>query len=94
MVEGSQKGSIYDRIRWKGLLSVVWNSTPYPLRLFVLPYGLWIYRSFLKRTSNPQDLFILHSDEYLHSKIFRLFRPRYHKATRVLETYGVKEHSK
>lgn len=89
MVNGVKKKSIYDEIGWKGLLNVVWKSTPYPLRLFALPYGLRIYRNFLKGSSNLQQLLYVHSSQYMSSKMFRLFRPRYRKVKYVLKTYGI-----
>ena len=89
MVKGVNSKSIYDKIGWKGLLNVVWNSMPYPLRIIALPYGLRIYREFLKRSSNLQQLLGVHSRQYMSSKLFRLLRPRYHKAKYVLKAYGI-----
>ena len=83
------KRNIYERIGWKGLLNIAWNSTPCPARLFALPYALWIYRGLLKRSSCLGELLRLHSNKYVDSKIFRLFRPRYHEAKMVLEAYGI-----
>ena len=89
MVKGVKRKSIYDKIGWKGLLNVVWNSVPYPLRVFALPYGLSVYGDFLKITANLDQLLCVHSREYMSSKIFRMLRPRYHKVKYVLKNYGI-----
>ncbi|MHC4425293.1 MAG: hypothetical protein ACYSYV_04250 [Planctomycetota bacterium] len=89
MVKGVRRTSIYDEIGWTGLLNVVWNSTPYPLRVFALPYGMHVYGSFLKGSSNLQQLLGIHAREYMSSKLFRLFRPRYRRVSRVLRAYGI-----
>ena len=88
MVKGVKTASIYDVIGWTGLLNVVWNSTPYPMRVIALPYGLRIYRDFLKGSSNLQQLLGVHAREYMSSKWFRLFRPRFHRVRSVLKAYG------
>jgi hypothetical protein len=89
MVKGVDRTSIYDVIGWTGLVNVVWNSTPHPLRLLALPYGLCVYRHFLKASSNLQQLLGVHSREYMSSKLFRLLRPRYRMVKCVLEAYGI-----
>ena len=89
MFRGKPGKSIYDAIGWPGLLHVVWNSTPRPLRIFALPYGLCVYGHFLKGSSNLRQLFSVHAREYMHSKVFRAFRSRYHKVESVLRAYGI-----
>ena len=89
MVKGVKRKSIYDKIGWTGLFNVVWNSMPYPLKLFALPYGLIIYGDFLKVSANLHQLLGVHSSVYMSSKMFRLLRPRYHKAKYVLKAYGI-----
>jgi hypothetical protein len=89
MVKGVKSTSIYDKIGWTGLLNVVWNSMPYPFKIVALPYGLSTYKNFLKGSSNLRQLLGIHSREYMTSKIFRLLRPRYHKAKYVLKAYGI-----
>jgi hypothetical protein len=89
MVKGVSRTSIYDVIGWQGLVNVVWYSTPSPVRIVALPYGLCVYRNCLKASSNLQQLLGLHSREYMSSKLFRLLRPRYHKVRSVLEAYGI-----
>lgn len=89
MVKGVKRKSIYDKIGWTGLLNVVWNSMPYPLRFVALPYGLRVYRGFLKGSANLHQLVGMHSSEYMSSKLFRLLRPRYHKVKGVLKAYGI-----
>ena len=88
MVKGVERTSIYDVIGWTGLLTVVWSSTPYPMRVFALPYGLRIYGSFLKGSSNLQQLLGVHAREYMCSKLFRVLRPRFHRVRSVLQAYG------
>ena len=88
MVKGVKRTSIYDVIGWTGLLNVVWSSTPYPMRVIALPYGLRIYRDFLKGSSNLQQLLGVHAREYMSSKWFRLFRPRFHRVRSILKAYG------
>jgi hypothetical protein len=89
MLKRTTGTSIYDAIGWPGLVYVVWNSTPRPLRILALPYGLCVYGHFLKGSSNLRQLFSVHAREYMHSKVFRAFRPRYHKVETVLRTYGI-----
>jgi hypothetical protein len=89
MVKGVKSTSIYDKIGWTGLLNVVWNSMPYPFKIFALPYGLRIYGNLLKGSSNLHQLLSVHSREYMSSKAFRLLRPRYHRAKYVLKAYGI-----
>jgi hypothetical protein len=91
MIQGVKSTSIYDEIGWAGLLNVVWNSTPYPLRFFALPYGLCIYGNFLKASSNLHQLLSVHARRYTSSIVFRLFRPRYRRVQRILETYGIED---
>ena len=89
MVKGVKRKSIYDVIGWTGLFNVVWNSIPYPLRFFALPYGLCIYGNFLKASSDLHQLLSVHARRYTSSIMFRLFRPRYRRVQRILETYGI-----
>jgi hypothetical protein len=89
MVKGVERTSIYDVIGWTGLLNVVWSSTPYPMRVIALPYGLRTYGSLLKGSSNLQQLLGVHAREYMSSRLFRLLRPRFHRVKSVLRTYGI-----
>ena len=89
MVKGVKRNSIYDKIGWIGLLNVVWYSMPYPLKIVALPYGLSIYKNFLKASADLPQLLGVHSSEYMSSKIFRLLRPRYHRVKCVLKSYGI-----
>jgi hypothetical protein len=89
MVKGVERTSIYDVIGWTGLFNVVWSSTPYPLRVVALPYGLHIYGNLLRGSSNLQQLLGVHAREYMSSKWFRLFRPRFHRVKSVLRNYGI-----
>ena len=89
MVKGVNRTSIYDVIGWTGLLNVVWNSTPLPIKLLAFPYGLCVYRHALKTTSTLQQLLGVHRREYMSSKMFRMFRPRFHMVRNVLQAYGI-----
>ena len=89
MIKGVRRTSSYDEIGWTGLFNVVWSSTPYPLRFVALPYGLRIYGNFLKGSSNLQQLLGAHARQYMSSRLFRLFRPRYRRVRRVLSGYGI-----
>lgn len=89
MVKGVSRRSIYDVIGWTGLVNVVWYATPHWVRILALPYGLCVYRNFLRASSNLQQLLGVHSREYMSSRLFRLFRPRYHLVKSVLALYGI-----
>jgi hypothetical protein len=89
MVKGVRRTSIYDEIGWRGLLNVVWNSTPRYIKLLAFPYGLCVYRHALKASSTLQQLLGLHTREYMSSKVFRLLRPRFHIVKDVLQNYGI-----
>jgi hypothetical protein len=89
MVKGVKRTSIYDVIGWTGLLNVVWNSTPLHMKLLALPYGLCVYRHALQASSTLQQLLGVHNREYMSSKLFRLFRPRFHRVKNVLQAYGI-----
>ena len=89
MVKGVKRNSIYDKIGWTGLFNVVWSSMPYPLRFVALPYGLSIYGDFLKGSANLDQLLVVHSREYMASKLFRFLRPRYHRVKCILKSYGI-----
>ncbi len=84
-----ERQSIYERVQWKGLLNTVWGSTPFPLNVLGLPYGLWVYKNLLRRSATLGQLASLHSEQYLHSLVFRVFRPRLHRAQRILAGYGI-----
>ena len=89
MVKGVKRTSIYDEIGWTGLLNVVWSSTPFYIKPLALPYGLCVYRDALKASSTLQQLLGLHTREYMSSKLFRVFRPRFHVVKHVLQAYGI-----
>jgi hypothetical protein len=89
MVKGVKRKSIYDKIGWTGLVNVVWKSMPYPLRIVALPYGLRVYRGFLKGSADLHQLLGVHSSEYMSSRVFRMLRPRYHRVKYILKSYGI-----
>lgn len=76
--------SILHRIGWKGLLLVVWHSTPLALRPIAFPYGVVVYKRLLATSNNLPCLHTLHAQKYRSSLIFRLLRPRYHQTHRLL----------
>ena len=88
----SERASLYDKIGFKGLVDVVWRSAPRGLTgLLTFPYGLTAYYEILKESSDLDDLFAKHNDKYRKSVVFRHFRPRYHRAWRILKReYGIK----
>lgn len=78
--------NLLKEIGWKGLFLVVWRSTPFPLRLIALPYGLLVYRGLLANCNDPNSLYTLHVQKYQSSYVFKLLRPRYHIVDHVLES--------
>jgi len=78
--------TLLKKIGWKGLFLVVWRSTPFPLRLIALPYGLLVYRRLLASCHDPNSLYTLHVQKHQSSYAFKLFRPRYRRVSRVLES--------
>jgi hypothetical protein len=78
--------NLLKRIGWKGLFLVVWRSTPFPLRLIVLPYGLLVYRRLLAGCNDSNSLYTLHVQKFQSSYVFKLLRPRYHIVDQVLES--------
>jgi hypothetical protein len=84
-----KKNSIYEVIGWSGLFNVVWNSSPRFIRWFTLPYGLRVYGSFLRGSTDLRQLLGIHTRQYMSSRMFRLFRPRFHKVEYFLRNYGI-----
>ena len=81
--------SIYDEIGFKGLCDVVWQATPWYIA-FSFPCGLYAYHDILQRSNNLDDLFNNHKIKYKSSHLFKLFRPRHHKAEEILrEKYSI-----
>ena len=78
--------NLLKKIGWKGLFLVVWRSTPFPLRLIALPYGLLVYRGLLASCNDSNSLYTLHVQKYQSSYVFKLLRPRYHKVSGMLES--------
>lgn len=77
--------TLLDKIGWAGLFLIVWRSTPLPLRIVALPYGLITYRRLLAASYNAESLRSLHAEEYQRSLVFRLLRPRYREVEHLLE---------
>jgi len=81
--------SIYERVKFKGLLNVVWNSLPLHAK-FSLPYGLKVYKEIFSQSTNLEELLDYHTSKYFSSKCYRLLRPRHRKARKILsEDYGI-----
>ncbi|MHA1395864.1 MAG: hypothetical protein ACTSRZ_20365 [Promethearchaeota archaeon] len=79
--------SIYKKIKFGGLIKIVWKSAP---NIFAFPYGLYEYRKILKKSSTLEEVFKLHSKKYFDSGLFRLGRPKYHKIKKILlEEYDI-----
>ena len=55
-----------------GVMRVVWHSIPIAYRLFVFPYCLSVYKTFLAESSNVDEVRARHIDLYHKSKVFRL----------------------
>jgi len=76
--------TILDRLGWKGLVAVVWRSTPFPVRLIALPYGLAIYARFLAACQTIEEVRALHVRKCRSSRLFRALRPRFRLAKYLL----------
>jgi len=81
--------AIYGRIGFLGLFNVVWNSTPIVLKPFTLPYGLWVYHSLMIQSQTLLQLQNLHGVMCEKSFLYRLLRPRFRKAQKVLRNYDL-----
>jgi hypothetical protein len=80
--------NLFDVVGWRGLLAVVWRATPFPCRLVSWPYGLAVYRRLLIASDCLACLFVLHGQKYCDSLLFRVCRPRYREARRLLRAAG------
>ena len=91
MEELTERMTIYNRIGFKGLLDLVWKSTPLHLR-WSIPYGLLVYRHILQSTSTIEGFEYIHGNKYAASKVFRRLRPRYTTASEILrkKPYDIK----
>jgi len=69
--------------RW-GMARVVWCAIPWRFRLFVFPYCLIVYSGFLANSTSVDDVRSMHIEHCYQSKMFRLFRPRFHIVKRAL----------
>lgn len=78
--------SIYQRIGFSGLVDVVLKSTPVIHKLTIIPlvYDIFIYKNFLEKSHNLDELLSRHSDKYHTSRVFKLLRPKYGEAKYVL----------
>ena len=87
-----RKQSIYDKIGLNGLADVVYNSASHRRSIAIsMIYGLWTYHNILKESSTLQELLSKHERKFADSLIFKLYRPRYHRAERILRNkYEIK----
>ena len=89
-LEDEHGGRIYERVKFRGLLNVVWHSLPLHAKLF-LPYGLKAYRDILSQSSSLNELLEQHSAMYFTSNLYRALRPRHSIARRILsEDYEIR----
>lgn len=79
-----EKRTILEKLGWRGLVSVVWRATPFPICLISLPYGVAVYRGFLANSRSLKDVRVQHCRKCKTSVLFRWLRPRYHKAKYLL----------
>ena len=84
-------GRLLDRIGGGQLCLIIWRSTPFPLRLISFVYGLTVYRKLLATSTSVGELYTLHVERYESSRLFRLFRPRYHTVRGLLDSLRVEE---
>ena len=69
--------------RW-GVMRVVWCAIPWAFRPFVFPYCLFVYSRFLSDSMDVDDVKSMHIEHCYESRVFRLFRPRFHLIRKAL----------
>ena len=85
-----RKLSFSERLGSWGIIRVVWCSIPWRFRLFAFPYCWFVYRRFMANSTNVGDLKSMHINHCYESRVFRLFRPRFHIVRGVLLSREVK----
>jgi len=75
--------NIYERIGFKGLVKVAFESS----NLLSFPYYLYVYHNILKKSRNLDDVLSFHENLYFSS--FGNLRPKYGKVRKVLEEYEI-----
>lgn len=73
------------KIGFTGLFRLVWRSMPGGLGIAAFPYGIVVYGRLLRASTSLAELRELHERKFAGSLAFRMFRPRYTEASRVLE---------
>ncbi len=81
---------LLSKIGITGAIRLVWKATPWPLRPIAVPYNLWVFLQFLRRSSSERELWKLHDYELIDSAVYRLICPRYTVIASLLEDYGIK----
>jgi hypothetical protein len=77
-MEGCKRLSFSQRLGWWKIIRIVWCAIPWQFRLFVFPYCLLVYRRFLTESTNLDEVRSMHIDKCCQSRVFGLFRPRFH----------------
>lgn len=81
--------SIYERMGEKGLWKLAFRAVPW-YRKPLVPLVIKEFRQALKDSEDLDTLLSAHNDYYITSARYRLFRPLYRKARKVLsEDYGI-----
>ena len=75
--------NIYERIGFKGLVKVVFESS----NLLSFPYYLYVYHNILTRSRTLRDVLGYHDNVYFSP--FGDLRPKYGKVRKVLEEYEI-----
>jgi len=75
--------------RW-GVMRLVWCAIPWLFRPFVFPYCLFVYRRFLADSTDVDDVKSMHIEYCYKSRVFSLFRPRFHIIKKALLSLEVK----
>lgn len=83
-MQGCKPANLADRLGWWGVTKVVWQAIPWQFRMFVFLHFLSVYRRLFKRCTNLDEVRAVHIDYYHKSRVFRIFRPRFHIIKRAL----------
>ena len=81
-MEGRQ--SILDRIGKKGLVELVFKSSPGLKKVFSVPYGLIEWGKMLDSSSTREEFKAAHRDRRYNSSVYFYFSPKYRRAGRIL----------
>ncbi|MBI4177661.1 MAG: hypothetical protein HY516_04850 [Candidatus Aenigmarchaeota archaeon] len=91
MEEPGKELSIYERVGFFNAFGITLSATPWRAKASTPFYGFWVYRDMMKRSRDLEGLLRQHEARYGNSAMFRLFRPSYGAARRILrERYEIK----